>query len=1187
MNKFLLSCSFIILSIFSIANTTFAQSEISNHLSIETTINNPSIIYQNGNSYSISFDIENGNLTNPNFKYGVTLLPLPEGESDSSLIVDEKIYKAEPLSKNAKISREINYDIPKFLKSGDYRMLLTSKSENGNILSQVFISDITFVNKGEGIMIDPTSCSLHVKEDKIDTSYTLSQGVDVSSAETLYAKCKVTNNSMSSLNGKIRTDSYLRNSFGKATDSYKLNQSVGMNKGETKEIEIIISKPSNPQAYDTSVYITNDLTNEIISNKVNFHWVLSGKSATIQDISLDKESYDLGTTAMLSFAWTKSADSFYGSRSGKSTSLVNPNATINFCNVSEKFVLNEKEENVLAPLQIPKECNDTKLSLQIKDGEELLSEIDMVLSINKKEYNIFNKSNSIIAIIFVIIILILFIILSKMNTKNGKLSALLFIFVFGSLLVSLNGAKLILAANPINTSVKSGMYTGNNGKQYNCIIDSSDSIKFPIMNPATNRGHNIIPIMYADKNNKQKVISGVFKGMNCKEVSAKGLFFGLVGTSTIVSKASGRILRNTDPVNVDISNYTYLKNSATDLSINIGSLGSFSGLGSQLGFNKLRIFRDYQFKDDMGNVVSLVGPNNLLINDLSFYGAIYNTYAGSKLEWKTMYGDTVRATFNLDKTKYLPGEDIRATGTYDNVIFCTNRAKHSLTVDYIITKVDTTEPNVGNTIKKITKIGNVTGLNLNDPKDPLPAGKYKLYTILKTNFYDHGTNSAAIDVEIGRFSNNFEVIDWPINIKALSSCDLQNQNTVTWKNLDDKTVNGKKITAYKLYRNDVASSTRTTKNFNYLATDSVVTFADMPIVSGKIIEYSIAPVYGSIEMPKSSVVSVTTTGACDNQPPSVPVISGSKSITFDNSFDYTVVSKDSSGLKIKYYIDYEILDNGDINKTELVNFPVSPLIDSNNLYNFDIVWSSYGHTINDKKSFKITASAENSMGLKSATSAPYIVSTPVIDNGQLSCSLSNSQLIPESRSLNYNYDLNWNITAGYNSNVSCSITKLDDSSTVQTDIKTNSGSISTSALGDANTEKTVQYQLFCTNSAQPSNTCSDNLNLTLPVQSVYNTDELSIWLCDNLACTTKKQEIKTTVGRSVLIGWDVSGGYNGCRFVSDPTIAGLTLSSQKIKATSTPVLSKGIYDVKISCDTGTNITNSVKIIVSDSIIREN
>jgi len=62
---------------------------------------------------------------------------------------------------------------------------------------------------------------------------------------------------------------------------------------------------------------------KVVSNAVKFHYVLEGASATIENVTWDKESYQKGETAVVSFTSAPSADIFLGSRA-KGTALVSP-----------------------------------------------------------------------------------------------------------------------------------------------------------------------------------------------------------------------------------------------------------------------------------------------------------------------------------------------------------------------------------------------------------------------------------------------------------------------------------------------------------------------------------------------------------------------------------------------------------------------------------------------------------------------------------------------------------------------------------------------------------------------------------------------------------------------------------------------------------------------------------------------
>lgn len=66
-------------------------------------------------------------------------------------------------------------------------------------------------------------------------------------------------------------------------------------------ISFILPKALEPQAYDVKVALKSS---ENTSNPIIIHYVLQGISATIQNLSLDKDFYNKGDTATLSFFWS-------------------------------------------------------------------------------------------------------------------------------------------------------------------------------------------------------------------------------------------------------------------------------------------------------------------------------------------------------------------------------------------------------------------------------------------------------------------------------------------------------------------------------------------------------------------------------------------------------------------------------------------------------------------------------------------------------------------------------------------------------------------------------------------------------------------------------------------------------------------------------------------------------------------
>ncbi|MDP1883864.1 MAG: hypothetical protein Q8L10_00695, partial [Candidatus Moranbacteria bacterium] len=150
--------------------------------------------------------------------------------------------------------------------------------------------------------------------------------------------------------------------------------SLGLASGEKRSFYFVIPKALTPQAYDAVLELT-DKQGKIISNKLSFHYVLRGASATIQNLRLDKDYYLKGETARASIYWTPAADNFYGARFAPTDNgkvfleIAIKSAAGNLC--TEKY---DKEADPGArtsdyDLPVTSNCVDPRIIVSIKDGQ--------------------------------------------------------------------------------------------------------------------------------------------------------------------------------------------------------------------------------------------------------------------------------------------------------------------------------------------------------------------------------------------------------------------------------------------------------------------------------------------------------------------------------------------------------------------------------------------------------------------------------------------------------------------------------------------------------------------------------------------------------------------------------------------------------------------------------------------------
>lgn len=394
------------------------------------SIENFSIVSQNNNNLKLFFNIINGEKIQPDIKYGIQLIK-EEQEEQSQIIVDEKIY-SEKITLNENDSKivEIEYQAPSYLY-GDYSLWLVVKNSSGLILG-LARQDVSLDGNGNFVEILSSSCILKVQGEDNDKEYLFWEGVSINSQEKLIGVCNVVNHFDKVVNTTAYFSIYLRSIFGdKLKDISALEQEFSFNQKEQKNISFTLPTDLEPQAYD-AVFTLKDSNDKIISNKINFHYVIQGASATIQNIRTDKESYNKGETAKISFFWSGSADRFPDSRTGGTQmSGLSVQFFIKDENSSElcgELIYNlQAEESYSFEVDIPiiNECKNPIVSSLIKDEQgNILDQKEFIINsqkssleekISKKELYIFLG----FSLVFFVLIVIIFWIIKKIRLSKN------------------------------------------------------------------------------------------------------------------------------------------------------------------------------------------------------------------------------------------------------------------------------------------------------------------------------------------------------------------------------------------------------------------------------------------------------------------------------------------------------------------------------------------------------------------------------------------------------------------------------------------------------------------------------------------------------------------------------------------------------------------------------------------------
>ena len=365
---------------------------------------NAKIDSQTGNTLNISFDLTNRTGVQPQIRYAVMLI---KQTSSTQTLVDEKVYN-DVISLGENDQRHITaiYQAPAFL-NGTYMLAIDTRNESGFPFGTIPVSQVTLTGSGQSLSIDPSTSYFTVTQDATTTNYNIFQGVDVKSSENLILHANISNPTSNDITAIPHITTYYRDMFGKVMGTQDFS-SITVPKNSTTTFSFEIPKPTDPQSYD-AVLTLNDSSGNQISNILSTHYVVYGVSATIQNVLFNKQSYQKGDTAIVSFLWSGSADTFYGSRLGGSSSTpVNLSFEVkdaNGASCSDPYVTSlTKSGFQIIDIPITNNCKTPVANVTLKDqsGNILASNTFTTASTTSAT----SQNSSILWIIFWIIIII-------------------------------------------------------------------------------------------------------------------------------------------------------------------------------------------------------------------------------------------------------------------------------------------------------------------------------------------------------------------------------------------------------------------------------------------------------------------------------------------------------------------------------------------------------------------------------------------------------------------------------------------------------------------------------------------------------------------------------------------------------------------------------------------------------------
>ncbi len=318
---------------------------------------NPKIISQDGGRLNLSFVVSNREGAQSGVRYGVRLEKM---EGKKAVVVDEYVYdEVLSVGANTNFVKTVEYNAPANLE-GKYNIYIVLKNYSGLSLGVAKFGEVSLSTPKEFVQIIPESCvvfSRNISSGKIGES------IAVEKVNDLSLNCKVKNNSKEKIEIKPSFETFYNSIYGEKVDHFGgKEEKINLEPQEEKAISFLLPKANTPQNYVVKVSFEKG---KISSNYVLVNYSLSGVSATIRNVSLDKNSYKAKETARLALFWSSSL------KKEQATSVVSLNASILNDKQVECATLQNRQLAAVGFVEIPvslnKDCENPKVAVELKD----------------------------------------------------------------------------------------------------------------------------------------------------------------------------------------------------------------------------------------------------------------------------------------------------------------------------------------------------------------------------------------------------------------------------------------------------------------------------------------------------------------------------------------------------------------------------------------------------------------------------------------------------------------------------------------------------------------------------------------------------------------------------------------------------------------------------------------------------
>lgn len=390
-------------------------------------ITDAEITSQDSSTINGVFTLSNRDGVQSGVRYGVQLV---SRSTKGDFVVDEKIFdESLTLNENVSLRKSFSYTAPNTL-NGKYTILLVSRNSSNFPFATSVLGEVTLKSSLSGIQIAPESCVISLDGDSKKYSINPTSALILKSAsQSVNISCTATNISSSPISTALFVETKLQSAFGQKVDApLSTPVTFAFKANEKKTISFVLPIAKTPQKYFANISLVSD---GFPLGSVSLTYLVPGASATLSNISLDKDFYKRGETAALSMVWYSG------------TPKLSVEATLKN---SSGFVCAKEIKNELAPstmellFPITTSCRDPHVVVSILDstGNVLDSKEFSATTTSTNE----GKSNAPFIIVIVLAVLIIAGIYLKKhkghsgtlpNTPNPMMAIIPIIFVAGLL----------------------------------------------------------------------------------------------------------------------------------------------------------------------------------------------------------------------------------------------------------------------------------------------------------------------------------------------------------------------------------------------------------------------------------------------------------------------------------------------------------------------------------------------------------------------------------------------------------------------------------------------------------------------------------------------------------------------------------------------------------------------------------